>query len=355
MKKWIVLITVIFLVGSLKSQMTTEINDSISKNKKERKVNFTPIPYINYSESQKFMYGAVGMLTFPMSKNDTISPKSIAGASYIRTTRGSWFGNVFTQIFLNEDKWRILGMVGTGTFSFQTFVELGPVSGFYDYNSDNIVFSARVFRRFHKRNFFGLGYFYNKVDTKFTDVPVESGIESSALSFIYLNDARNSVYFPTKGQKIFFMYSQYPEWLGNDKNFGVLNGYVNKYFGNEKNVVAVRAFAKAGTNKLDFQRQVVLSRVDLRGYTSGKYRGDGKMDLQAEYRHQFQNRIGLVGFAGLGTLYGSNIDDFNWKLYPSIGAGFRFLAVKETGMRFGVDVARGKDDWAFYFRIGEAF
>ena len=38
-----------------------------------------------------------------------------------------------------------------------------------------------------------------------------------------------------------------------------------------------------------------------------------------------------------------------------MGLGARYTAVKSTNMRFGVDVARGKDDWAFYFRIGESF
>lgn len=324
---------------------------------KENKLQFTPIPYINYSQSQKFMYGLIGMATFKTNKKDTISPKSVTGASYIRTTRGSWFANGFAQLFFNEDKWRVVAMAGVGNFSFQTYLEDTALpTGFYDYNSESTILTARIFRNLYKRNYLGVGYFYNQVDTQFEDINQKSTLSSNALSLIFSNDGRDGVYFPTKGQRAMLMYSVYPEWLGNNKNFGILNAYFNKYIGTSKgHVWAFRAMAKAGTSDLDFQRQVVVSRVDLRGYTTGKYRGDGKFDLQTEYRHQLKGKLGLVGFAGLGTIYGSDIDDFNWKLYPSIGAGFRVEAVKSTKMRFGMDVAHGKDDWAFYFRIGESF
>lgn len=333
-------------------------NPAKEKHKKEHKVQISPIPYINYSQSQKFMYGLVGILTFKMSAKDTISPKSTVGASYIRTTRGTWFTAGFAQLFFDEDKWRVVLMAGTGTYNFQTYLdETGIEPGFYDYGSDTDVITARVLRKIYKKNYLGLAYFYNRVDTKFSELPIEQSVNSNAFQLIYLNDTRDGFYFPTHGNKAMVMVSFYPTWVGNNTDVAIVNANFNKYFKTKRNdVIAARAYAKFGTGSLDFQRQVVFGQVDLRGYASGKYRGDGKFDVQGEYRYNFRNsRLGLVGFGGLGTLYGAEIDDFNWKLYPSIGAGFRYLAVKSTGMRFGMDVARGKDEWAFYFRIGESF
>ena len=124
-----------------------------------------------------------------------------------------------------------------------------------------------------------------------------------------------------------------------------------------QDVLALRAFAKFGTTDLDFQRQIVMQGVDLRGYTDGKYRGSQKYDVQAEYRYvpSAYPRLGMVAFAGVATIYGSSISDFNGKAYGSGGVGVRFTAVESSHLRLGMDLARGKDDWAIYFRLGEAF
>lgn len=331
-------------------------NDSLPT-KHTKKIQFNPIPYVNYSQSQKFMYGLYGILTFNTKAHDELSPRSTFGGGYIRTTRGSWFGNAFAQLFFDQDKWRIVAMAGKGNYNFQTYIdEVGVPTDFYDYSSNTIVAVIRIMRKVYKRNYLGLGYYYNDVDTKFETLPIDSTLTSNALNVLYLNDSRDNVYFPHKGIKAMVMYTMYPEWMGNKKNFGILNAYLNKYISTPgNNTWALRAMAKIGTTNLDFQRQIVISSVDLRGYTSGKYRGDAKMDIQAEFRYNLKPKFGLVGFGGLGTLFGSDIEEFNKKIYPSIGLGFRILAVKSTGMRFGMDVARGRDDWNFYFRIGEAF
>ncbi len=71
--------------------------------------------------------------------------------------------------------------------------------------------------------------------------------------------------------------------------------------------------------------------------------------------YNFRNRVGLVGFAGLATIYGSDTESFNWGLYPGGGVGCRYQAFKSTRFNIGLDAALGKDDWGMYFRIGEAF
>lgn len=79
------------------------------------------------------------------------------------------------------------------------------------------------------------------------------------------------------------------------------------------------------------------------------------MAAQGEYRYSLKEKIGLVGFVGLATIYGSDNDSFNWKLYPGAGAGVRYRAFKTVKFNIGLDAALGKDDWGVYFRIGEAF
>jgi len=42
-------------------------------------------------------------------------------------------------------------------------------------------------------------------------------------------------------------------------------------------------------------------------------------------------------------------------LLPSVGAGIRYRISKQHPINFRFDIARGKDDTAFYAGIGEAF
>lgn len=344
----------------LNAQDSISVKDSVEvePQKERKKVEIVPFPYINYSNTLGFAYGLGGLVTFKMNQEDQISPRSTVGATYMRTTNKTWMTVIFAQLYFKEDQWRVVSAGGFGDYRFQTYMEIpGEDEGnFYPYSSTTDFFTVRLLRNLGNKNFVGLGYFYNKVNTDFYTLDEENDVKSNSLLLMYLGDHRNDVYYPTKGSKASVMLNYYPKWMGNNKNFEILNAYYNQYFPSGKNnVIAARAFLKAGSNNLDFQRQVVINSVDLRGYTDGKYRGDGKMDIQGEYRWNFLPRMGAVGFGGLATIYGSDTDRFNWKLYPSIGVGVRYLAVKSTKMRLGLDVARGKDEFAFYFRIGESF
>ncbi len=100
---------------------------------------------------------------------------------------------------------------------------------------------------------------------------------------------------------------------------------------------------------------MTLGGRDIRGYSEGKYRGDGLMAVHGEYRYNFKNKLGLVAFFGLGAIYGSDTESFDWKTYPGGGVGIRYRAFKTVKFNIGLDAAMGKDDWGLYFRIGEAF
>jgi hypothetical protein len=39
----------------------------------------------------------------------------------------------------------------------------------------------------------------------------------------------------------------------------------------------------------------------------------------------------------------------------SKGFGFRYLIARLYGLRVGIDVARGPEDWAFYIQVGNAW
>ena len=174
---------------------------------------------------------------------------------------------------------------------------------------------------------------------------------------ITLYDTRNAVYYPTKGDKIRLRWITYPEWFGNDVNANKILTEYNKYFPMRSgtDVLAARFSGKFGLGNIAFEQQVTIGGEDIRGYSEGKYRGDGLIALQSEYRYNFNKKMGLVGFAGIATIYGADTADFNWNLYPGAGVGYRYRAFKTEKFNVGLDAAIGKGDWGIYFRIGEAF
>ena len=124
----------------------------------------------------------------------------------------------------------------------------------------------------------------------------------------------------------------------------------------QTDVIAVRAFAGLGIGDLGFNQQYVVGRQsDIRGYTQGAHRGNYLVTAQAEYRWNFWRRLGLVGFAGVATVFEAINESDDGKLLPAVGAGFRFTAFTDNHMNVGFDAAVGDGDWGIYFRIGEAF
>jgi hypothetical protein len=66
----------------------------------------------------------------------------------------------------------------------------------------------------------------------------------------------------------------------------------------------------------------------------------------------FTHRWGVVGFVGYGQTFSENADGNQaW----NAGGGFRYLLARMFGLKMGIDVAFGPEDWAVYMVIGTAW
>ncbi|WP_274474459.1 BamA/TamA family outer membrane protein [Mangrovimonas aestuarii] len=349
---WI--LTLGFSVSSIAQHKT----DSLLKVKKEKKIDFTVMPFINYNRNLKFMFGAIPMVMYHPIKNDTISPKSLSGASAVYTTNSSYFIALFNKLYLNEDRWRINLFAVTGNHNSQFYLDDFEAPGFYDYGTKTSIISAGVQKRIVEHLYGGLTYTFSYYDTDYEDEVQPSSItRTHGLELNALWDTRSDVYYPYYGRKLRLRLITYPKWVGNNNTANRFVTILNQYYSlrNKTDVIAARFFGSFGLGNIPFEQQVTIGGKDIRGYSEGKYRGDGQMALQGEYRYNFNPKMGLVGFAGLSTIYGSDTEDFDWGLYPGIGVGYRYRAFKNVKFNIGLDAAVGKGDWGFYFRIGEAF
>lgn len=324
----------------------------------EKNVKLQVMPFISYNRNLEFMFGAIPMMMYKLDKKDQISPKSLSGLAAVYTTNNSYFISFFNRFFLKEDKWRITLYGVTGDNNSQFFMENSEGSGFYDYGTETTVISSLVQRKISQGFYLGLGYSYSNYYTVYEDdVQPPNRTITNGLEFSGLFDTRNAIYYPTQGVKAKLNWLTYQEWFGNDVSANKIKSEYNQYFSTHegRDVIAARISGIFGLGDIAFEQQVTIGGKDIRGYSQGQFRGDGMMAVQGEYRYNFHPKMGLVGFAGLATIYGSETKSFDWDLYPGAGLGYRYKAFADVNFNIGLDAALGKDDWGIYFRIGEAF
>ncbi|MBK0370227.1 BamA/TamA family outer membrane protein [Flavobacterium agrisoli] len=352
---------VILLFGSFVSFTHAQkipADSTTAKPQKNKKFELSVMPFLSYNRNLEFMFGAIPMLMYKTNQQDTISPKSLSGISGVYTTNKSYFFSFFNRWYFKEDTWRLKLFALTGDYNNQFYLTDNEVPGFYDYGTKATVVSVGAQRKIRPHLFGGLTYTYAHYDTNYEDeVQPEDVTQTNALELNMLWDSRNAVYYPTSGIKSQLRYISYPTWIGNDASANKILAEYNQYFPmkNGRDIIAARFAGKFGLGDIAFQQQSTIGGKDIRGYSEGKFRGDGVIDLQGEYRYNFNDKMGLVGFAGIATLYGSDTEDFNWKAYPGAGVGYRYRAFKTVKFNIGLDAAVGKEDWGIYFRIGEAF
>mgnify|MGYP000557276961 CR=1 FL=1 len=349
-----------FVISSYLAIAQSLTKDSIQtqNGKSEKGYDLTIMPFFNYNRNLKFMFGVIPMVMYRANKADTISPKSLSGVAATYTTNKSYFIAIFNRIYFAEDRWRAILYGVTGNQNSQFYMDDADIPGFYDYGTEMTVIGVGIQRRLVPGVFGGVTYSYSNYYTEYEDeVQPPSTTITNGIEFNIQYDIRDDVYYPTIGKKAKIRWISNPEWFANDFKSNRIKSEYNQYFPMRSgiDVIAARFAGSFGLGTIAFEQQVTIGGKDIRGYSEGKYRGDGLMAVQGEYRYNFNKRMGLVGFFGLATLYGSDTEDFNWGIYPGIGVGYRYKAFKNVKFNIGLDAAVGKDDWGFYFRIGEAF
>jgi outer membrane protein assembly factor BamA len=179
----------------------------------------------------------------------------------------------------------------------------------------------------------------------------------SGLGLIAGYDSRDHEYTPTKGIHTDLQFLTFRDWMGSDNDYSTVESFFNIYWKvRQSQVLAFRFRWWATHGDVPFNGQSTYGGVDLRGYATGKYRGDGMIAGQAEYRFPVWKRVSGVVFGGTGRVYGNRTTLGADQILPSGGAGVRFLLLKDRGANIGLDFAIGKDgNSGVYFHFGEAF
>lgn len=364
--------SLVMLVSNLD---TVKKTDTVKK--KEKKIAFMPLPTLTYDRSQGAGIGVIAMGLFKADNSKKAPLSRVMGVGNY-ATNDSYYLMFGTRLYLKEDYWRILAAVGYINYNFQAFQTFedvdGGQAGVYEtpYTTKGALYAFALQRRVFENFYLGIGGFMMRSDVIVT-LPDGSEIvepnNTNSLSVPISYDTRNSIYNPSDGIFVDGRFSMVPEWLDNDHDFIKTMLYVNYYkkLGDHK-ILASRFAMKANFGDVPFASQDYIGQTDLRGYTQGEYRGNQTYTVQSEFRNNFYKKWGYVGFVGLGIAYrkseeGAAAGDWynsgaSWsKPLPSIGAGARYQVIEKAGQKVnaGIDIAAGRGDWGFYFRITEAF
>lgn len=303
-------------------------------------------------------YGAVvGALYFVQKKGEN-ERDDIAVVAGGLTSNNTWLALGAYLGFWNQDKIRYRGIFGyaEANLKYYGFVNSQPI----DFSLNSFVFIQQALFRIKESNFFlGGKYQLAKINIPLFEndnVPIDPrdfNIWNSGLSLITEFDNLNSLFSPTKGHKFHLEYVQNLEALGSTKNWGNLNFYAHMYFPvNDKWIPAFKFESQLATGDVPFYAKPFVS---LRGVPALRYQGDFTILTETEQLYNVSYRWGVLGFAGIGAAFDDskeiNTEEFVWNL----GVGTRYLMARAYGLKMGVDIARGPEEWAFYITIGSAW
>jgi len=335
-----------------------------SKTDSTKQVSYAAIPMINYSPSLGVSLGAMTNAYYKLNSADTISPSSSSGIFGMYTTNNTYFAAVFQKFYINEDRWRIMLVAGTGNINFQYWQELPIIGGeFIGFSTKANFGMLRVDRKVFKNLYAGINGSLSQSTTKY-DLPDflpdslkfdKRNMNNIGLQMNY--DKREHQVNPYSGFNVAVESNHYRKWLNSGNNFNKYKITYNHFYTlkNERNILATRFNVAISNGEVPFQGQNVVGQDDIRGYSAGKYRNNQVYALQAEYRWRFYKKFGMVGFLGVASAVEKMGDIFKTELLPGAGAGIRYLMLTKERINIGFDVAKGKGDWGMYFRIGESF
>lgn len=365
----------LFLLVITCISLSTYAQDSTeAKSDSAKKVRYAAIPIINYNRSLGLVAGAMGSMYYKVNKKDTISPSSSTMLMGIYTTSKSSFGLAVQQLYLNEDRWRIKVIAGTGQIFFQYFQGLPGFTGGYgsyndngiwiDYQTNMVFFRTDVKRQIVPHFYGGLEATISRAKTEFdiknpiTGEKYTQEADINMLGYNLLYDNRDHVNYPTQGYFIQFSNNFIREGLGASsdyENYKMSFNYFWDIKNNEKSILVPRVFADISAGDVPFQGENTIGGDDLRGYTQGKYRGKQIYAIQAELRQHLYKKFGMVAFLGAGTATNEFSEIGHSEFLPSVGVGVRYRMIEKEKINVGIDVGAGKDDWSLSFRIGETF
>ncbi len=326
------------------------------------------LPIISPITEPAVGYGAAVAGLFFIPKKQTADKKfqmpDIVGAAGGLTQNGTWFAGAGYAGFWNEDRIRYRGVLGYGDVKLKYYGKGDGIFAKYPTKfrlKTYFLLQQAIFRLGKSKFLLGGKYQLMKTDVTFFEDseipginPIDKELVNSGIGLVTEYENYNNLFSPTKGLRINLTYDQYLEVLGSDRDFGQFTFFTHYYQPVISNswIAGFRFELQLATGDTPFY---MLPFISLRGVPAMRYQGELTALIETEQEVMITRRWSIVAFGGYGTALKS-LDEMNegssaW----NAGTGFRYLIARLFGLKMGIDVAHGPEQWAVYVVVGSAW
>jgi len=351
------------ITQSQPADTTTSPQPDTSVTKDQREASWLLLPFASYAPKTKISAGGVAGYYLPAGPNRS---SSSVQATFTVTQRRQLTIQVTPEVYLNDDKWRVQGILEASHFP-DAFFGIGgdtPVSQKEEYTARYLQLDARGQRRVRSNLRVGPRLFARSGTVRpdssagaIADgtVPGADGGQTIGVGGSVFWDARDNRYYPTTGTYAEAVATLFSAAWGSDYTYGRLTTDLRGYRSLGPGVLAGQIYTEAVVGKAPFQLLPLLGGSNhMRGYRGGRYRDKVYWTVQTEYRFPIFWRFKGTAFASvgevgprLGTPLVNNVE-------AAVGLGGR-LQFTDDGVHGRLDVAYGRTGLEFYISLGEAF
>jgi hypothetical protein len=268
------------------------------------------------------------------------------------TSNGSWGAGGGHMGIWRDDGVRYLGGAAYASLNLDYY---GTAETARRFGLESVpILQELVFRVARSRLYAGARWVFAISDVRFAEARPDGLLGSEAesvisgLGAVLTWDARDTIFTPSSGTRAEASFLLYDPALGSDYRYWKVSAYQLGYFPVAEAVTAaLRVDAQVTGGDVPFY---ALPYVRLRGVPALRYQGKSAVVAETEVRWDVVRRWSAVGFAGVGA-----VDALQGEVAWSVGAGFRYLLARAFGLRMGIDVARGPEEWAFYVVFGNSW
>jgi hypothetical protein len=310
--------------------------------------------------SEPKLGATLGGLGAYLKRFDPDSTQSMIGLYGTYSDTESWILAAFADIYLNDNKHKIVAGAVAGEINndYDDFLGVGLPAR----TTDNLeAYFLRYSYQVRPNWYLGgqaisSNYAIGADGTlgAFLELIGLTGFDSVGIGAVAEYDTRDRQRDPSSGNKFVAHNIAYRESLGGDQSFDVLQAEYQHYFQPLERMVLAMQVKGRWTNEAPLGG---YSSAKLRGYVVGNYIARNWTHVDFDARYMVGERWGVVGFAGVGCLYGGDRScKYSDDIYPSVGGGFMYKLKQEAGIVIRAEAAFGKDDnKGFYLRLGHPF
>jgi hypothetical protein len=398
MKVLTTLILVIFLCHGLKAQ-----DSVVYKSNKINGFRWVPLPAIGSNPANGWLFGLAPSATWYMGNPNDTKMSNFVG-NFLYTTKKQWIFSSRSNIFLDKNKWILVGdwryfitsqpTFGLGSSAPNTPEEdpsrPGVWRGEQQMDFSLIRFYETVLRRIADSKFYlGMGYHFDlhsKIES-FTQEPNGPSLEFahdaynlargfsterytlSGITFNAIMENRDIAVSPYEKNFALLSYKINPTFLGSDQSSSTILMDYRHYFNvserRKRHLIALWGFGNfLVSGNLPYMNLPSIG-WDMfgrsgRAYAQGRFRGESMVYTEAEYRFPLQQNKETFGgtvFVNAGSFSSRETNEKLFQQFnPGYGLGLRVMINKQNRTTITADYGWGqKGNSGFYLNVNESF